>query len=203
MTTAVRLAFLVLVPASVVVALGAAHPLAGPQDTQTPVFRSGVELVAVDFMALSPDGAPVTDLKPEDVTLRVDGRTRLLRSLQWIQVAGPGAPATDWIPPPFGSNTASDAGRGIIIVLDDESLTTGREAPLRSAVRRFLSALTPRDRVALVTMPYGGLRVDFTNEHDRVAQSLATITGQASRGETGSDAACRTRRTLESLVGLL
>ena len=128
-------------------------------------------------------------MKPEEVTIRVDGRTRLLRSLQWIQVAGPHVKAADWVPPPFGSNTASDAGRGIIIVLDDESLTTGREAPLRSAVRRFLSALTPRDRVALVTMPYGGLRVDFTNEHDKVAQVFGTIAGQASRSETGSDAA--------------
>ena len=203
MTTAVRLAFLVLAPASVVLALGAEHPLAGPQDTQPPVFRSGVELVAVDFRALTHDGTPVLDLKPEEISLKIDGRLRLLRSLQWIQVAGPSVPASDWVPPPFGSNTASDAGRGIIIVLNDESLSTGKEAPLRSAVRRFLSALTPRDRVALVTMPYGGLRVDFTNEHDRVAQALATIAGQASRTETGSDAACRTRRTLESLVGLL
>lgn len=202
MTTAVRPALLGLLPAAALLALGA-HPLAGPQESQTPVFRSGVELVAVDFMALSPDGTPVTDLKPEEVTIRVDGRTRLLRSLQWIQVAGAHVKAADWVPPPFGSNTASDAGRGIIIVLDDESLTTGREAPLRSAVRRFLSALTPRDRVALVTMPYGGLRVDFTNEHDKVAQVLGTIAGQASRSETGSDAACRTRRTLESLAGLL
>jgi VWFA-related protein len=202
MTTAVRLAFLALVPGAVL-ALGAAHPSASQQDAQPPVFRSGVELVAVDFLALSPDGAPVRDLKPEEVTLRVDGRTRLLRSLQWIQVAGPSLHTADWIPPPFGSNTAADAGRGIIMVLDDESLTTGKEAPLRSAVKRFLSALTPRDRVALVTMPYGGVRVDFTNEHDKVSQVLATIAGQASRGETGSDAACRTRRTLESLVGLL
>jgi VWFA-related protein len=203
MTTAIRRAFLALVPASLALAMGAAHPLAEQQDAQAPVFRSGVELVAVDFMALSADGAPIIDLKPEEVTLRVDGRTRLLRSLQWIQVAGTGLQAADWVPPPFGSNTASDAGRGIIIVLDDESLNTGREAPLRSAVRRFLSALTPRDRVALVTMPYGGVRVDFTNEHDKVTHVLGTIAGQASRTETGSDAACRTRRTLESLVGLL
>jgi VWFA-related protein len=160
-------------------------------------------LVPADFLALSADGDPIVDLKADEVTIKIDGRVRALRSLQWVQVANPSRSADAWIPPPFGSNTASDAGRGVIIALEDESLNTGREVPLRNAVKRFLDGLTPRDRVALVTMPYGGVRMDFTNEHDKIVQSLAAVTGQASRGESGSDAACRTRRTLESLVGLL
>jgi hypothetical protein len=64
-------------------------------------------------------------------------------------------------------------------------------------------SLAPRDRVALVTMPYGGLKVDFTRDHDRVSQVFTQIVGQADRNETGSSAACRTRRTLEALIGLL
>jgi VWFA-related protein len=171
---------------------------------QPPVFTSGVEVVAVDFRALSADGSAVTDLAPDEVTFKVDGRVRPLRSLQWIQIAQPAAASRDsWVPPPFGSNTASEAGRAVIIVLEHESLAPGREAPLRAAVARFLSALSPRDRVALVTMPYGGLKVDFTIEHDRISQAVAAIAGQAARDESGQDAACRTRRTLESLVGLL
>jgi len=64
MTTAIQRAFLALVPASLALATGVAQPFAEQQDAQTPVFRSGVELVAVDFMALSVDGAPIIDLKP-------------------------------------------------------------------------------------------------------------------------------------------
>ena len=204
MTTDGRAAFRAACTMSLFLSFGvlAGRPVAHRQDPATPVFTSGVELVPVDFLVLTPEGDPILDLKPEEVTIRVDGRLRALRSLQWIQVARGSGP-DGWIPPPFGSNTATDAGRGVIIALEDESLHTGREVPLRNAVKRFLDGLAPRDRVALVTMPYGGLRVDFTNEHDRVARSLASITGQAARGESGSDAACRTRRTLESLVGLL
>jgi VWFA-related protein len=178
----------------------------GQEAQQPPSFRSGIELVAVDFLALDGTGRPLSDLTPDEIAIKLDGRLRPIRSVHWIQLADPplsGDPAAI-VPAPFGSNTRADAGRAILIALDDESLRTGREAPLRRAVNRFLSALSPRDRVALVTMPYGGVKVDFTNEHDKVGQILSTIAGQASRGdEDGSQAACRTRRTLESLLGLL
>ncbi len=179
----------------------------GRQQTPPPRFTSGVELVPVDFYAVTSDGQPIPDLKPEEVTIKIGGRQRAIRSMQWIQVDDTiaAAPVQRVVlpPPPFGSNAASDAGRGILIVLDNESLKTGREAPLRAAVHKFLMSLAPRDRVALVTMPYGGLKVDFTREHDRVSQAFSQIVGQADRNETGRDAACRTRRTLEALVGLL
>ncbi len=168
MTTAIGRAFLALVPRRWRSRWARRTRLPSSRMPRPPCSDPASSWLPSTSWRSRPDGAPIIDLKPEEVTLRVDGRTRLLRSLQWIQVAGTGLQAADWVPPPFGSNTASDAGRGIIIVLDNESLNTGREAPLRSAVRRFLSALTPRDRVALVTMPYGGVRVDFTNEHDKV-----------------------------------
>jgi VWFA-related protein len=178
----------------------------GQEAQQPPNFRSGVELVTLDFLAFDAGGRPITDLAANEITLKVNGRSRDIRSMHWIQIAAPvieGVEPPVLIPPPFGSNIRSDAGRAIIIALDDESLRTGREAPLRRAVNRFLGALAPRDRVALVTMPYGGVKVDFTNEHDKVAQSLSMISGQTTRTEDGSEAACRTRRTLEALRGLL
>ena len=172
-----------------------------------PAFRSGVDLVTVDFLAFDSAGRPMAKLAQADVSLKVDGRARPIQSMQWIQVADPvsgGGVRPETIPPPFASNTVGDAGRAVVIVLDDESLRTGREAPLRRAVNRFLSLLSPRDRVALVTMPYGGVKVDFTNEHAKVGESLSKIAGQASQSsEDGSQAACRTRRTLESLLDLL
>ena len=200
-TGRIRVAFTTVALASVVLAPAA------QQQTPPPRFTSGVELVPVDFYAVTSDGQPIPDLKPEEVTIKIGGRPRTIRSMQWIQVddAIVAAPVQRVVlpPAPFGSNAATDAGRGILIVLDNESLKTGREAPLRAAVHKFLMSLAPRDRVALVTMPYGGLKVDFTREHDRVSQAFSQIVGQADRNETGRDAACRTRRTLEALVGLL
>lgn len=180
---------------------------AAQQQTPPAKFESGIELVPVDFYAVTSEGHPIADLKPEEVTVKIGGRPRTLRSLQWIQVddsiTSGATPRVALPPAPFGSNAASDAGRGLLIVLDNESLRTGREAPLRAAVHKLLMSLAPRDRVALVTMPYGGLKVDFTRDHDRVSQAFSQIVGQSDRNETGSQAACRTRRTLEALVGLL
>jgi hypothetical protein len=187
-------------------AIAAAGAVALRAQEQPPDFRSGVEVATFEFRAFGPDGVPITDLRAAEVDFKVDGRPRALKSMQWIQVALPlieGAPPPETMPPPFGSNTRADAGRGVIVVLENESLKTGREAPLRRAINRFLDGLSPRDRVALVTMPYGGIKVDFTIEHDKVAQAVGLISGQATRPETGSDMACRTRRTLESLAGLL
>lgn len=162
--------------------------------------------MAVEFFAISSDGTAVADLKREELALKVSGRLRAIQTLQWIPMAEPTGldlkPAVA-LPDPFGTNVLATDGRAVVLVLDDDSFSPGREGPLRGAVTAFLAGLSPRDRVALVTMPYGGLKVDFTAEHTRVARALSRIVGQGSRDQTGSDLACRSRLTLQALAGLL
>jgi VWFA-related protein len=177
----------------------------GPAASQ-PSSRSA-DVIAVDFYAISADGLPVGGLKAEDVQLKIDGRMRPVKWLEWIPVAEPpGNAATappSPIPAPYASNAERDAGRSFILAIENESFRPGRERPLREAVERFLAALSPRDRVGLVTMPYGGFRVQPTNDLAKVRAELAKVGGQGSSNESGSEMACRTRRTLESLVGLV
>jgi VWFA-related protein len=160
--------------------------------------------VAVDFFAVNREGRPIPDLRDEQIALRVDGRPRRVESMEWVPPSdvpaspSPGQP----LPAPFGTN-AVDAGRAIVLVMDDDSFRPGREAPLREAANGFLAELPARDRIALATVPYGGLKADFTTDRRRITQALAQIVGQAPPNETGQDLACRTRLTLESLVGLL
>jgi hypothetical protein len=165
-----------------------------------------VEPFTFEFLAVANDGTPIEDLKPEEVQLKLDGRLRPLRSVQWVPVFHPrtsdGRPAMP-LPPPFSTNTAQDGTRTLLLVIDDSSFRPGREKPLRDVVHNFLGSLGPRDLSALVTVPYGGLKTDLTNEHERVSVALSKLVGQAPQTETGSDLACRTRRSLESLTGLL
>lgn len=182
----------------------AAAEVAGGQRTPSgPPPSAGTSL---DFLAVSPDGLPVADLKADEVSLKVDGRARPIRSLRFVQISdGSGAaPGTDpSMPPPFGTNEPeSSESRSIILVVDDDSFRVGTERRLREAADRFLAGLSPADRVALVTMPYGGTKVSLTTDREKVRASLAQIIGQAPQQESASDMACRTRRTLESLVGL-
>jgi len=57
--------------------------------------------------------------------------------------------------------------------------------------------------VLLATLPYGGVAVPFTADHNRVRSAVSIMAGQRAQTETGSEMACRTRRVLESLAGLL
>jgi VWFA-related protein len=190
------------VPVVCVVVLVLVLPAHGRQSAPPPTIRAGVNLVSVDFLALGRDGQPVADLAAGEVALKVDGRTRAIKSLQMVQV-GDAARAKDPLPVPFGTNESIEQGRAVILAIDDDSFRVGTERALREAADRFLASLARRDRVAVVTMPYGGTKVDFTTDFEKVRQALSQIIGQANRDETGSDMACRSRRTLESLTGLL
>ena len=157
-------------------------------------------LVAVDFAAVSTDGTPITDLRTDEVQLRIDGRTRAIRSLEYVPVAG--APGLGGLIP-FGTNASADQGRSVVLLVDLETIRPGREAALKEEVGRFVRTLGPQDRAALVTIPYGGLKVDLTSDHTRIVQALAPLSGQAPSAESESDAACRTRTTLVSLRGAI
>jgi VWFA-related protein len=159
-----------------------------------------------EFLAVDRMGEPIQNLTSDQVQLKLDGRVRTIRALEWVPIfdarTPDGRPALP-LPPPFGTNTAHDGTRTLLFVIDDASFRPGRERPLRQVIHRFLGSLAPRDRVALVTVPFGGLKTDLTTEHEQVLVQLSNVVGQAPQTETGSDLACRTRRTLESLTGLL
>lgn len=177
-----------------------------PHAQGTPGAERTADRITVDFIAVTADGSPIDDLQPSEVSVRIDNRVRPLRALQHVRVA-PGATGVEeagvGMPPPFGSNDPGAAGRAFYFVIDDDSFRAGREGPLRAAVDQFTEQISPRDRLALVTMPYGGVKVPPTTDHARVRAALNMLVGQAPTTESGSEFACRSRRTLESLVGLL
>ena len=175
---------------------------AAPAAEQRPSER-GRDLVRVDLTVVTPDGQPVTDLRPEEVTVRLGGRNRAVKSLQLVSVASAGPGAASNLPSPFGSNVQSAAGRNLVLALDQDSLRPGAEAAMRQEVDHLLTSLAPSDRIALLTVPLGGLRVPLTTDHSRIRTALSAITGQSSGRETAQDHACRTRITLEALISFM
>ena len=182
--------------------LGFTAPSPRAQQQPAPPER-GVNLVSVDFSVVSAEGRPVTGLEASDVSIRIGGKRRTIRSLQLISVATAAPVAGASLPPPFGTNAESERGRALVIIIDDDSFKAGREAPLRAAVEMLIGGLSSRDQLSLVTMPYGGVKVPLTTDHSRIRSALLKIVGQSSGVETGSELACRTRRTLETLRGYL
>ncbi len=156
----------------------------------------------VDFSVLQ-DGSPVSGLQPSEVEVRIDGRLRTISAIRQVVAAPVTAAAAGRVPPPYGTNQDVTAGRDFVLLLDEESLTAGREAQLRGAVDGLLAGFSPADRAMVLALPYGGIRQAFTSDRARIRLAMAAVGGQGSRSETGSDMACRTRRFLESLHGFL
>jgi VWFA-related protein len=181
--------------------------LAFPSDPAAEQPRAAAPLTElVDFIAVSDDGKPVTNLTAAEITFKLDGRVRRVSSVQFVELASPvpvdrGTQLSAPMAPPYGSNRLEDAGRLVMIAIDRESIRPGRERPAREAALRFLSSLSPRDRVGLVTLPR--VEVEPTNDHDQVRTALLGLTGLSSQERTASEAACRGRLVLNTLTGLL
>ena len=195
----------VLIPG--LVALVSTVGLGAVKTPQTEPFRAAVDLVRLDFLALAQDGQPVADLSAADVTLKIDGRPRDIRSFQYRPprpvvrvVSGARARAGEAVPSPFGTNALDDSGRMVVIILETDSIRANVAQQATSAAAEFVAGLSPRDWVGLVTMPYGGVLVEPTRAHERVLKVLPTITGQASQQTTDSAKGCRTRDTLTALA---
>jgi hypothetical protein len=176
--------------------------------------QGGAASIKLEFRAVTDDGQPVLDLKPEELSLRIGGRDRKVSGLNLVQLASgrggaaPAAPApaapARVLPPPFASNGAAGDGgnRSVLIILEAESVPPGREQPVRDAIGQLLSGLGPRDEVALMVMPRGGTLVEPTSQHGAVTAALAKMVGRKSLGESSSDAACRARDALDAIKGL-
>jgi hypothetical protein len=158
----------------------------------------------VDFIAVQADGTPAVDLQPAEVEIRINDRVRAVRALRRV-TTGPTATDTTAgrLPPAYGTNDSVLAGRRFAIVVDQESLTAGHNQLVKNAVQGLLGALTAADQVMVAALPFGGVTLPFTSDPARVLVAIQSVTGQASRAETGSELACRTRRFLDSFDGFL
>lgn len=183
-----------------------AAALSTPSAQQAPV-GAAAEPMPVEFFASGPDGV-VFDLRPEEITLKVNGRARPVRSLRFVPLPAPdpaapvAAPAIE-LESPFGTNVAEAGGRWVMIVVDHESIKTGAERNAMNAVIRFVKALGPRDHVGYARMPRGGIEIQFTTDHQKVVDALRKFVGNAPREETDRDRACRSRELLLDLRNLL
>jgi hypothetical protein len=158
----------------------------------------------MDFTVVNATGEPVADLKPDEVTLRIDGKIRPIKTMTFVRVtsgmsgAAVAAPATTEPPTPaFDTNIATVAGlpRSVVIIVDDESMPIGQEQKIRSMLSDFVTKLPQTDQVALVTVPHGGVKVGLTTDRARMRTAIAAITPL----QPITDAACRTRDTLSTL----
>lgn len=154
---------------------------AQPQGQTT--FRSVVDVVAVDVSVVDKSGRPVDNLKPEEFTLKVDGKTRRIRSAEFVSLRKTDDEA-DASNKNFSATSATAPGRLIMLVVDQANIRKGDGKSVFRAAEKFVAGLNRNDRVALQIIPGTGPIVDFTSNHAFVSTMLDRAVGQAVEADT-------------------
>jgi VWFA-related protein len=157
-----------------------------PTPAQTPVFKSSVELIAIDAHVMGRDGRPVADLDPGQFDVLIDGKTRRVVTAQYLRdaVAQKASPQQDELPieATFSSNeqaAAEGTSRLVVLLIDQASFTPATSKAAIDAARRVLDRLGPADKVSLATFPGPGPRMPFTSNHAQVRAALDRVIGLA------------------------
>jgi VWFA-related protein len=155
--------------AALVTAALAAVCVAAASAQQT-VFRSKVDVIAVDVQVVDGDGNPIGRIGPESFTVTINGQRRKVVSAQFIaqqpNAADPAEPA-----PPEGR------GRTFVLAVDSGSFEVGSErAPIEGA-QTFVQHLDPSDRVGLFVYP-AGTSIAPTMQRAPITITLGRVVGQ-------------------------
>ena len=147
-----------LVLALAIVAMGTA-------DRQSPAARRETgQRLQIDVVALDGRDNLVTDLRPEDLEVRIEQYRVPIESLTLV------------------TPDSQRGGRLIVLLLDDMLVPLNLTPRVREAARRFVTRMAPGDRIAVVSL--NGDSMEATDERARLLQRIDAYTvraGQYSR----------------------
>ncbi len=150
-------------------------------------FKSGVDLVRFDVRITDASGRPITDLRPDEITIREDGDA--LPVVLFQRVTEPSGSYVDAamraVSAEVSSNEAFPRGHLYILIFDQQHITPGNEQRARVAAEQFIrTRVRPSDRVALFGVPGPGPQIGFTADTLRAIAELSAIRGSYQRSAT-------------------
>jgi len=134
---------------SLVLAAAAGSMAAG---RQAPAER-GSSRILIDAVAFDRSGAPVVDLKPEEIEVWI-GHFRV--PVESFTAVTPAADRGD--------------GRVIVLMMDDVTVPLPDGARAKDAARRFVNRMLPGDRMAIVTLD--GSAMESTDDKTRLLRTI-------------------------------
>ena len=148
---------------------------------QGPRFHGSINLLRLDVTVVTDDGTPVTDLKPEEFVVTVDGRPRPVRSAEFVDLRSSGGDSTTDTRDParsFSTNSPQGTGRITVLAVDEETLYEGQEMALLDYLGRFLDVMGPADRTGLLVLPHPsgkGRHVEMTSNVAEIRDVLSRV----------------------------
>jgi len=157
----------------------------------------------IEFRAIVDDGQVVADLKASELSLKVNGKPKTIESLSLMRSTADGpAIAGTPLPPPYSTNVVGEHGRVVYVLLDDESISPGREGLIKDAVRILAAELSPTDRLGVLSTQ-GTINVRPGSDFLKVRTAVDGFAGRAGTTETDNDSKCRTKKALAALGTML
>lgn len=152
----------------------------------------------VTFRALTDDGQQVTDLKQDELTLKINGKPRPVLSLSMTQSTPGGEEGHGGLPLPYATNTVGSSGREFYLLIDTDSIVPGREGQMKDAVNQLLTELSPGDLIGLLSTQ-GEVNITPTSDTTKVKLAADQLLGRGPVNESDSDGQCRTVHVMRDL----
>ena len=168
--------------------------------TQTPQFRSAVDLVHLDVSVLDRNRDPVRGLTRADFTILEDGQPRNVDNFVAVEVPPPPPPppANSWtrtVPSDLQTNDIARApeGRLVVLLLDDVMIPS--DAAMIAATKRIgqlaIDRMSRGDRMAVVFTAASGGAQTFTGDRARLTRAIDSFRPGHATHMLGWDAATK------------
>ena len=156
------------------------------------VVRITTSLVQFDAVVTDKQGRLVTDLRPEEFDVTVDGRRRQVTNFSYVDLSGAGAATlrgaeaqakpvgvakSSGAPVPPARLRPEQVRRTIALVVDDLGLSFESIARLRSSLKKFVDEqMQPGDLVAVIRTSAGvGALQQFTSDKAVLAAAIERV----------------------------
>ncbi|HEY2150943.1 MAG TPA: VWA domain-containing protein [Vicinamibacterales bacterium] len=163
-------------------------------------FRGGIDLVEADAIVLSADGRAATGLTAADFTLSVDGQSRAIESVEYVDAAAGGPSRPNTARGATAAPSPRPPQRHIVFVIDEGNIDAGGGKAAIAAAGKLLDRFGAADRVALLSIPRGP-SVDFTSERAPIRAALTGSVGRAARLTSADDFTMSLREAFAFDVG--
>ena len=165
----------------VVLALGA---VALQQPQQQPTFKSRVDLVQVNVVAVDATGKHIYGLKASDFTLLDRGKPQIISTFDEVDAEHAPADQTRLRLPAavrrdVASNHVNEVDRLVVLVIDDLHIYRGRSDKAKEVSRNVVSKLAPGGYMA-VLFTSGDKSTEVTDDSSRLVAAVETLKARQS-----------------------
>ncbi len=166
-----------------ILAFAAAGLVALAPQTQQPTFRSRVDLIQVNVVAVNAAGEHVYGLTEADFTLLDRGTPQKIAAFQEIGADRQKTAARAAARPPaqvrrdVASNQVNELDRLVVLVVDDLHIYQGRNDRARAIAREAVAKLAPGAFMA-VLFTSGERSTEITDDASRLLAAVETLSGR-------------------------